>query len=116
MTEALTEFKEWYFFIPLEKSPFLKDSNVLRALSSLHNSKTIDHIFLSGEYAAVENYCEGRIKAKKVSSARYAVELVLDRASVDSYRRVVCVTEERALDKIREDLTNHDYSVETREF
>ena len=116
MVKAKTEFKDWYFFIPPEKSQFLKDSKVLRALSNLHNSRQIDHVFLSGDYKAVETYCEDRIRATKVSSVWDAVELVLDRASADSYRRVVCVTEERNLDRIKSDLEKHDYSVEVREF
>ena len=110
------ESKEWYFFIPPKKSQFLKDSNVLRALNTLHNLKRIDHVFLSGEYAAVENYCAERINATKVNSVREAVGLVLDRASANLYKRVVCVTEDRNFDRIKSDLEKHDYSVEIREF
>lgn len=111
-----TEFKEWYFFIPPKSQPLFKDSAILRALSRIHNSRQIDHVFLSGDYKAVEHYCEERIRATKVSSAREAAKLVLDRAFANDYRRVVCVTENRSIDGIKSDLEKHDYSVEIREF
>lgn len=121
MTGAQTELKYWYFLIPPERESFFKDSVILRSLAGLHNSRRINHIFLSGEYKAVETYCEGcRIKNTKVSSAREAVSLVLDRALdrafANDYRRVVCVTGERRLGEIKSDLEKHDYTVEIREF